>query len=340
MQKLRQDDTGGILNLVLYLIRFAELGLKSEKVRRRFVQSLLRDIEDRLAAAGVEHFIERERGRIYVEASNPEGTVEVLRRIPGIQSFSPVDACSSDRKDLMDKLSEVGRERIRSGMSYGLKVRRRGNTPYTSQEIAVEGGGAVVSHLREGENRVDLKNPDIWIEVEIRRDRAYVFTERIPGIGGMPSATQGKAVLYLPPADGDAEDDGLTARAALSWIFLERRGTRVIPASLSGHEKAWRGRLESTGIKMDQDPFILEEGDLKESLISAASKIGARVVAFPVDFEGISELPVVHDGGFPAAVFYPTAAMDDGEVRIWLARMTGSSVHDPQEADFSNHQHP
>lgn len=308
--------------MVLYLIRFAELGLKSEKVRRRFIRSFLRDIENRLTSAGVDHIIERERGRIFVDTSKPAETEEVLRRVPGIQSFSPVEECSSGWDSLMEQLSKVGSRAIKPGMSYGLKVRRTGETTYTSQEVAVEGGGAVVSHLKEGENRVDLRNPDIWIEVEVRQDRAYVFTRRIPGIGGMPADTQGKSILYLPPMSDGPGDSKLTARAALSKVLLERRGTRVIPATIEGHQKEWRSRLASSGVMIDQDPFVLEDGDLGEALISAAAKIGAKVVAYPVDLEGISNLPVVHDQGFPAAVLYPTASLDDGEVLIWLKRMT------------------
>jgi adenylyl- and sulfurtransferase ThiI len=296
--------------------------LKSERVRRRFLGSLLRDIENRLTDAGVDHIIETERGRIFVDTSKPDETENVLRSVPGIQSFSPVEDCSSEWDSLMEKLREVGRRTISPGMSYGLKVRRNGNTNYTSQDVAVEGGGAVVSHLREGENHVDLGNPDIWIEVEVRRDRAYVFTKRIQGIGGMPAETQGKSILFLPPVEEGSDDSRLTARAALSKILIERRGSRVIPATVRGHETKWRSRLSSYGIKVDQDPFVLEDGGLRESLISAVAKIGAKVVVYPVDLDGITGLPVVHDGDYPAAVLYPTAAFDDDEVLVWLKRMT------------------
>ena len=194
--------------MVLYLIRFAELGLKSERVRRRFLQSFLKDIERRLTSAGVDHIIERERGRIFIDSSRPRETVEVLKRIPGIQSFSPVEGCSSDWDSLMEKLREIGSRTIKPGMSYGLKVRRSGNSEYTSQDVAVEGGGAVVSHLKEGENRVDLGNPDILRgEMAALSRKAYKVLWMHPLAGDpslQPSCKGMRAALryvdYLLPA--------------------------------------------------------------------------------------------------------------------------------------------
>jgi len=139
----------------------------------------------------------------------------------------------------------------------------------------------------------------------------------------MPSDTQGKSILYLPPISDVQEDDRRISRAVLAKIILERRGTRVIPATLAGHEREWGTYLRSAGLEMDQDPFILDDGALKDSLISAVNKIGAKVVAYPVDIDGIQGLPVVHEDGFPAAVLYPTASLDDDEVSSWLHRLMG-----------------
>ncbi|MBN1539182.1 MAG: hypothetical protein JW939_03485, partial [Candidatus Thermoplasmatota archaeon] len=121
------------------LIRFAELGLKSERVRSRFLKRLADDIEENLFTAGVEHILEVRRSRLFVESDHDEKVSLVLRQVPGVSSFSFVVRSSSRKDLLMGSLSKYGETRIKRGMTYGLKVRRTGNHPYTSQEIAVEG---------------------------------------------------------------------------------------------------------------------------------------------------------------------------------------------------------
>jgi thiamine biosynthesis protein ThiI len=298
------------------LVRYGELGLKSERVMRRFLKRLNRDMTSRLTQEGIDHVIGTERGRIFVDCNDPGRAIEVLRRVSGVFSLSEVTECGSSRDQIMECLADYGRDRVRPGMSYGLKVKRIGSHPYTSRDIAIAGGGAVVSHLKEGESRVDLDDPDIWIELEIRENRTYIFSGRVKGVGGMPSDTQGKVLLYLPP-DRDKETE---ERAALSYWMLSRRGCTVIPVSLPEAGSEWMRALQTYGVRAEC--MSLEGPDVKASLARTCTMLRAAGIAYPFDVSAIPSASSVHPRDGPLAEFYPTAGIERGGIDAMLERFS------------------
>lgn len=304
------------------LVRFAELGLKSERVRSRFLKQLADDIEESLIGACIEHVMDVRRSRIFIEGEGTEDISKVLKQVPGVFSFSFVELASSEREKLMESLSRYGKERIGKGMTYGLKVRRTGVHPYSSQEIAVEGGGAVISHLKEGDATVDLKHPDIWIEVEIREGSAYIFDNRTKGMGGMPASSQGRVLLYLP-----AHDSRMEGRSLLSYTFMRRRGCKVIPAVLPDHAPSWTRVLGRTGMGDGKGPFILMGEDLEASLKDAVRKLRVWGLVLPFGPGIDEELPLLHSDGSAVSQFYPTISMTDTEVGEWLERFVPGKLN-------------
>ncbi|MDG6225011.1 MAG: THUMP domain-containing protein [Candidatus Thermoplasmatota archaeon] len=298
----------------LILIRYAEIGLKSEPVRRRFLARLVRDISERLEAAGIDHLIESERGRIFLECSDTGAASAVLRTINGLASFSPVISCSSKYNDIMECLNEFGKQRLRAGMSYGLKVRRVGTHPYTSRDIAINGGGAVISHLAEGENRVDLKDPDLWVFVEIRENMAYVFSEVLRGLGGMPSGTQGRVLLYLPPDPSKP----MRKRAILSRTLLERRGCTVVPVARGEDIEEWKGEPGP-----GQDVRALYPIGIGDALAAALKEHRALGVAYPYDLPDVKGAHGSHPRSIPAVELYPTSGLEDDDVDACIDRFSG-----------------
>jgi thiamine biosynthesis protein ThiI len=296
------------------LVRYGELGLKSERVMRRFLKRLTEEMSDRLAEAGIDHILESERGRIFVESNDPKGAISVLKHVSGVFSLSEVVECRSGYEDLMACLREFGKVHIGPGMSYGLKVKRIGTQAYTSMDIAMNGGGAVVSHLKDGEARVDLGSPDILVEVEVRENKAYIFTERVRGVGGMPAGTQGRVLLYLPP-DPDPET---VKRAALSYWMLSRRGSRVVPALVTGADSTWKDGMRAHSI--DVEPLHLDISDIAGSLARACRETHAAGIAYPYDAGTHPPDPALHPRSDPIAEFYPTAGIGPSDLERYLDR--------------------
>jgi len=193
----------------LWLVRYGEIFLKSDPVRREWEKALLSNIREVLPGCRVRS----ERGRIWVEG---KVETEKLRRVFGIVSFSPVTRCALE--GLNQTLISYGRELgIRDIRTFAIRMRRVGTHPFTSQEKAVELGNllrAEFPHLG-----VDLDRPDLELHVEIREGTCYLYTEAIQGPGGLPLGVEGSLVALI--------SGGIDSPVA-AWMMM-KRGCRIIP---------------------------------------------------------------------------------------------------------------
>jgi tRNA uracil 4-sulfurtransferase len=193
----------------LWLVRYSEIFLKSDPVRREWEKALTRNIRDVLPGCR----IRSERGRIWVEGPVDR---ERLRRVFGIVSFSPVTRCSMGnlKESLLDLCRKRGVESLRT---FGIRMRRVGIHPFTSQEKAVELGNVVRGEFPHLE--VDLDRPDLELHVEIREEDCYLYTEVIQGAGGLPLGVEGSLVALV--------SGGIDSPVA-AWMMM-KRGCRIIP---------------------------------------------------------------------------------------------------------------
>ncbi len=201
------------------MVRYGEIGIKSEQIRAKYERLLIKNIEAMLHENGVPFDdIIRERGRIYVQSADPRapGTVS---RVFGVVSVSPVAVTGTDIKDVQETAAALGRETIGMNGSFAIRARRTGEQPYTSQEIGRMCGDAVFEAVRERNPSVDLKSPDHEIFVEMRESRSYVFSKVIKGVGGMPLGSQGRMVALI--------SGGIDSPVA-AWLMM-RRGCDLIP---------------------------------------------------------------------------------------------------------------
>lgn len=201
------------------MVRYGEIGIKSEQIRAKYERLLIKNIEAMLRENGIPfEDIVRERGRIFVLSGDPRAP-EIIARVFGVVSSSPVAVTGTDIKDVQETAAALGRETIGMNSSFAIRARRAGDQPYTSQEIGRMCGDAVFEAVRERNPRVDLKGPDHEIFVEMRESRSYVFSKIIKGVGGMPMGSQGKMVALI--------SGGIDSPVA-AWLMM-RRGCDLIP---------------------------------------------------------------------------------------------------------------
>lgn len=167
------------------VVHYGEIGTKG-KNRGFFERKLVDNIRRATGAR-----IEREFGRI-VMLENPED-LSALRDITGISSFSPALRSSLDMKSIKEKALLMARER--SADTFGVSARRSNKDfEYTSKQI----NEAVGKHIQENTGMaVNLANPDAKIFIEIGGKSAYIYTEKIPGLGGLPVGVSGTIVSLL-----------------------------------------------------------------------------------------------------------------------------------------------
>ncbi len=193
---------------MLYLVRYGEIFLKSEWVRRRWERRLIQNIKKVINCK-----IRRERGRIWVITDDPKAK-EKLRRIFGIVSFSECDHCKLGELD--NFILDFCRRELGKAKTFAVRVKRVGIHDFTSQQKASELGSLILKHFPH--LKVDLDEPEFTLYVEIRGEDCYLFTKVEEGAGGIPIGVEGKLVSLF--------SGGIDSPVA-TWMMM-KRGCEVI----------------------------------------------------------------------------------------------------------------
>lgn len=182
-----------------FLIKYAEIGTKG-KNRFMFEDALIKQIRFALWEVDGSFEVTKESGRIYVTAEGDydyDDTIEALKRVFGIADICPmVQIDDRDYENLKKHVVEY-MDKVYPDKNLTFKVvARRGDKryPVSSDQINRDMGEAILEAFPQ--MRVDVHNPDVLLRVEIRQ-KVNIFSLMIPGPGGMPVGTNGKAMLLL-----------------------------------------------------------------------------------------------------------------------------------------------
>ncbi|MGN0167550.1 MAG: tRNA uracil 4-sulfurtransferase ThiI [Acetatifactor sp.] len=182
-----------------FLIKYAEIGVKG-KNRYLFEDALIHQIKFALKKCDGKFLISKTQGRIFVEAEGEfdyDEAVARLQHVFGISGICPMIYVEDEGFDkLCDTVvSYVGDVYPDRHKTFKVNARRaRKNYPKDSMEINADLGEAILDAYPE--MTVDVHQPEIMLTVEIR-EKIYIYSEIIPGPGGMPVGTGGKAMLLL-----------------------------------------------------------------------------------------------------------------------------------------------
>ena len=180
------------------LVRYAEIHLKG--LNRPFFERLLVDrIKQSLSPISAR--VEREQGRVFVY-DVPEDSIDDcvcrLQRVFGIHSISPAFCVEKDWTHIRDTSVHELKGVLDPNTTYTFKCfARRADKrfPMTSEEICRELGHSLLEAFPN--LSVDVHNPQLRVTVEIRQSNAFVYSTELPGAGGMPVGSNGKAMLLI-----------------------------------------------------------------------------------------------------------------------------------------------
>ncbi|MEM3737628.1 MAG: THUMP domain-containing protein [Candidatus Bathyarchaeia archaeon] len=206
------------------IVAYSEIGLKSKPVRAKLEDMLLRHLRAALRKREVPfESIRKERGRIYICSGEPYAAAKAASHIFGVEYSAPACKTTIEMDAIVEAALKLAESTLTIGESFAVDARRVGVHPYTSKDLEVRIGSAVLDHLgRERGLRVDLKNPDKTIYVEAREKSAYIYSQFYEGLGGLPYGSQGKAVALLT----------CNVYSALAAWLMMKRGVEVIPVYL------------------------------------------------------------------------------------------------------------
>lgn len=173
------------------LLKYGELALKGRN-RRRFEDTLIRTVERSLADLG-EVRVRRRSGVLVLSGAPLDALLPRARDILGIALVHPAVKVKPDLGAIERAAVELLGQQ--DGKRFALRPRRRWKGfPATSQQIAVTVGDRVRTELGL---RVDLSHPDVTLGIEVDRHEVLLYTDKMPGQGGLPVGVNGRALALL-----------------------------------------------------------------------------------------------------------------------------------------------
>ncbi len=182
-----------------FLLKYGEIGIKG-KNRYLFEDALVRQVRYALKDVEGDFNVHKSQARIYVDCEGDydyEDTVDHLRRVFGLVGICPVVRMEDQgfdqlKKDVVAYMDEMYPDK---NLTFKVESRRaRKSYPKNSMEINCDLGEAILEAFPE--TKVDVHNPQVMLNVEVRNE-IYVYSQIIPGAGGMPVGTNGSAMLLL-----------------------------------------------------------------------------------------------------------------------------------------------
>ena len=204
----------------MILLKQGEIVLKGLN-RRLFEQRLIANAARRIKPYG-DFRIYAVQSTVYVEPQDDgcdmDGAFEALRTVFGVIALTRAAACEKDKDAIVRKAIEYLGGDMRAAKSFKVETKRSDKSfPMTSIAVSQYVGGELAEAFPETE--VDVHEPELVVHVEVRETAAYVHAQPVPGAGGMPVGSNGRAVTLL--------SGGIDS--PVSSYMIAKRGIHLIP---------------------------------------------------------------------------------------------------------------
>lgn len=333
------------------MVRFGEIFLKSEPVRREFLNRLRDNIRAGLKGAGAEGTVTITRSRVLVSSGSDADLVSLLSHIFGIIDIAQVITCTNSMEDLCETAVRLAKIHLLPGTRFAVRARREGVEGFTSQELAAEAGSRIIDTIPG--LKVDLTTPEYEVYIEARKEGGMVYDTRIPGPGGLPYGTQGKAVSLISAGIDSPVAAWLMMRRGVRMVFLHvEPGRYGGPDTRRNLEKnllalsRWIPGLELPFISIPAEPFYQALMDLHEPKLRCvickhamlklalqyAKKAGCDGIVTGDNLGQVATQTLYNlasiSSGIDIPVYRPLIGYDKEEI-ITLARKIGTYSSDP-----------
>ncbi len=228
----------------IILLKYGEIVLKGLN-RNYFNQLLEKNVRRALKRIPGEYELEYAQSVLFVrggEGSDMDLAAERLKKVFGIVAVCRGIECEKDMDSICNTLKTHANELIGHAQTFKCDARRGDKKfPLTSPQICNECGGVILDTLPH--LRVDVKNPEVTVMIEIRDNSAILHGLREKGAGGIPVGSEGKAMLLLSGG---------------------------IDSPVAGHMTAKRG-VQLEAVYFETPPYTSEAA--REKVISLAKKL-------------------------------------------------------------------
>ena len=267
------------------ILKPGELILKSKGVRREFENRLIFNVKDCLKKKEIEfdHII-RGQGRYFIYTPEPEEVLAVVKNIFGIANLCAAAQVGAELNAIQGAILDLAKDLgVTSKKSFGIRATTV-STTLKSRELEKEIGAFIQQKTKA---KVNLTKPDFWLRVEVVNNKAFVYSEIITGLNGLPLGTSGKVIVMM----SEKEKDVIAA-----WMIM-RRGAEIIPLHIRNNEKkltsfqknvrkldkfAYGSRIKPISVKSNSEiTKLINEKNVK-ALVFGSTKFHARKENLPV----------------------------------------------------------
>jgi thiamine biosynthesis protein ThiI len=205
------------------LIAFSEIGLRSKNVRKQMIKLLVRNILNGLKWKKIDiNEIKILWDRIIIIANNNLEIAKIISKIPGVRYAAPIYLIkTSNLEEIIEEISNETYLKV-SDKKFKVETKRRyKELELNSMQISSLIGKKILEKCLEKNinTKVDLKNPDILVEVEIDKEYSLYYFERFEGYGGYPIGAQTPLVSLF---------SGGTDSCVATWLMMNR-GCKIYP---------------------------------------------------------------------------------------------------------------
>jgi tRNA uracil 4-sulfurtransferase len=178
------------------LVRYGEISTKKRN-RSRFIDKLKKSIM-RALSDFPNAKIESNRDRMYILLNGENGSemIPLLKTVFGIQSFSPAVKVEKNIDEMKRVALDLFQMLYKEGQTFKITGKRADRTFELNTDEINHTFGALLLKSTPG-LKVDVKNPDLNLQIEIREEAAYLSCENIMGAGGLPAGSSSRAMLML-----------------------------------------------------------------------------------------------------------------------------------------------
>ena len=252
------NEIASLIGKQVILIRpGGELGIKSRRTRRRMISNLIETLKE------YNNFILRfkifeYRDRLILKLDDDSNINEfvdlISKTISGISSLSIAFVGSSNEQELLKDGLDFSKKKINPEGTFAIRVNREGNHPYKSLEIASKLGALLKTNIPN--LKVDLDTPEHRIYLDIRGEYVFYYTDKILGIDGIPTKSQGKSLAIIKPN---------TNSLFAAWL-MKKRGVEVIPIFFKTNKENYQDYIGKIKKEFYSNPCLIDiSGFLNEN---------------------------------------------------------------------------
>lgn len=177
------------------LIRFGDLVLKG-KNKPKFIGQIKKNIRSKLKNVNVEYTFQHDRIYVHFNEVDSDEVIKQLGYVSGIHSFSYIYKTTKDIESIAQLAKEVIQKEVKLPTTFKIETKRTDkNYPLKSLEISQKVASLILPSF-DG-IKVEVKNPETVLDIELRSEGTYIYVGKIPALGGFPIGLGGKGLVML-----------------------------------------------------------------------------------------------------------------------------------------------